>query len=432
MRSELDAAGLAVGDAGGDVAPGGNGLCWVAVSDPDRAIELAQALAAAGWRVDRVLDSVASVLDGLGDCGNPPDLLVMSLRYRDGDGLHLIRSLPGAGQGPAICVVSHQQRAVIKAALKLAEVLGVVVAGSAEEPVAAAEVARRLLGFRAEAGRPALASAATLAQAAVQAGAPLGRADLRALLDGRLLQAWMQPQLRLKSREIVGFEALMRAPDGCGGWVMPERLLPGLAQHGLLEDATLQMLQQAVHFVADCLGRGLAISASVNVSLGSMSDPAFCRALPEVLALSGLDPSWITIEITETDALDDLAHVIENTARIRMLGFNLAIDDFGLAYSGLSQLESIPFSELKLDRCFVQNLHLDLRKQAILRGCASLGQLLDLRVVAEGVETLLELDMVAKVGCTHVQGYLVARPSPPGRALQWLASLPYSVWRPGC
>ena len=430
MSQTLVAAGLSLGDVLVD-APGWRGSCWVAVSDPDRAIELAHALTASGWRVDSVLNSVLAVLAAFDACTVPAELLVMSLRYRDGDGLQLIRSLPRGGQGPAIFVVSHQQRAVIKSALKLAEVLGVVVAGSAEEPVAAPEVARRLSGFRPKAAQPTPAMARTLAQAGDQAGAPLGRADLQALLDGRGLQAWMQPQLRLKSREIVGFEALMRAPDGCGGWIMPERLLPGLAEHGMLEDATLMMLQQAVSFVADCLGRGLAISASINASLSSMSDVAFCRALPEVVARSGLDPSWITIEITETDALDDLAHVIENAARIRMLGFNLAIDDFGVAYSGLSQLESIPFSEIKLDRSFVHDLHLDPRKQAMLRGCASLGQLLDLHVVAEGVETLLELDMVAKVGCTHVQGFLVSRPLPPGKSLEWLLGLPDSVWQPG-
>ncbi len=430
MSQALVAAGSAWMDDGAPApssGPGWRGPCWVAVSDPTRAIELAQAMAAIGWRVDRVLDSVASVLAGLADCTFSPDLLVMSLRFRDGDGLHLIRSLPRGGHCPAICVVSHQQRAVIKAALKLAELLGVVVAGSAEEPVAAADVARRMMGFRAT---PGAASPAAEGMAS-QADAPLGRADLRSLLDSRGLQAWMQPQLRLKSREIVGFEALMRASDGCGGWITPDRLLPGLAEHGMLEDATLMMLQQAVSFVADCLGRGLAISTSVNASLSSMSDPVFCRALPEVVARAGLDPSWITIEVTETDALDDLAHVLENAARIRMLGFNLAIDDFGVAYSGLSQLGSIPFSELKLDRSFVQNLHLDPRKQAILRGCASLGQLLDLHVVAEGVETLLELEMVAKAGCTHVQGYLVSRPLPPGQSLAWLGRLSDSVWRPG-
>ena len=102
--------------------------------------------------------------------------------------------------------------------------------------------------------------------------------------------------------------------------ISADRLWPGLAEHGLLEEATLTIMRQTVAFVAECLDRGMAISASVNVSLTSMSHPEFCRALPEVVAQVGLDPSWITLEITESDAMEDLAHVIENTARIRMLG----------------------------------------------------------------------------------------------------------------
>ena len=137
-----------------------------------------------------------------------------------------------------------------------------------------------------------------------------------------------------------------------------------------------------------------------------------------------------TLEITESDAMEDLAHVIENTARIRMLGFNLAIDDFGIAYSSLSQLSNIPFSELKVDRAFVQDIHLDPRKQAIVRGCAALGRCLDLDVVAEGVETVDELAAVVAAGCTRVQGYLVAKAMPPAVMSAWLGALPNLVWRP--
>ena len=310
---------------------------------------------------------------------------------------------------------------MIKAALTLAAICGVAVAGSAEEPVTAAEVAGLLQSFKPSPIRPS---------ASRPQEPPLTFADLRSLLDRGGLQAWMQPQLRHSSSEIVDFESLMRARDDAGRLVTPDRLLPGLVEHGLLEEATLMIMRQTVAYVAECLERGMAISASVNVSLTSMSHPAFCRALPEVVAQVGLDPSWITLEITESDAMEDLAHVIENTARIRMLGFNLAIDDFGVAYSSLSQLSNIPFSELKVDRAFVQDIHLDPRKQAIVRGCAALGRFLDLDVVAEGVETVRELEAVVAAGCTRVQGYLVSRPMPPAAMTDWLSALPDLVWRP--
>ncbi|NDG38345.1 MAG: EAL domain-containing protein [Betaproteobacteria bacterium] len=395
--------------------------CWVLVRDPARAAELGLAIASATWQVERVFSSMLALQQDLRATAAPPALLLMSLTFDDGDGLQLIRSLALVTPCPAIFIVSRQQRAVIKSALMLAAVCGVPVAGSAEEPVSAAEVASRLQGFQ-----PLVA---WLTAAANEPA--LSRAELRLLLDRGGLQAWMQPQLRIKTREIVGFEALMRARDNDGGLIMPDRLLPGLAKHGLLEEATLRMLQQTVAFVAESLKLGLAVSGSINASLRSLSDWSFCQTLPEVVSRAGLDPSWITIEITETDAMSDLAHVVENTARIRMLGFNLAIDDFGMAYSSLSQLSSMPFSELKLDRVFVHEIDRDPRMQAIVRGCATLGRLLDLRVVAEGVESMQELDAVAQVGCTHVQGYLVSGAMAPGKPLPWLATLPDLVWTPG-
>ena len=210
--------------------------------------------------------------------------------------------------------------------------------------------------------------------------------------------------------------------------MLPGDLVPALSAHGLLAEATLVMLDQTAQLVAAALQRGHAVSGSVNVSLRAMSDTLFCRELPRILQRHDLDPCWITIEITETDAMRELTEVVENTARVRMFGFRLSIDDFGSGYSSLSQLLAIPFSELKLDRSFIRDLDTDPRKQAVLRCCADLGRSLALDVVAEGVETAAELAAVEVCGCTHVQGFRIARPMPPGQPLQWLGALVDQVW----
>ena len=399
--------------------------CWVVMARPAQAAPLAAALAAAGWQVGHVLLGMAQVMPALEAAPMPPDVLLMALDFDDGDGLQLIRMLRQAPRAPAVFVLSHQQRAVIRAALRLAEACGVPAAGSAEEPVPAAEVVRQLAAWW-EAARPVEPSRRSVGMPAL---APLDGPALRQLLADGGLQAWFQPQLRLDTREIVGVEALMRARDAQGQLITPDRLLPGLAAHGLMEAATLEMLRQTAAFTAGCIGQGLAISASVNASLRSMSDLVFCRQLPQIVAQAGLDPCWITIEVTESDTSDDLAEVMENTARIRMLGFNLAIDDFGVAYSSLSQLSAMPFSELKIDRAFVHGLHLDATRHGIVQGCATLGRLLKLEVVAEGVETADELAAVVAAGCTRVQGYLVARPMPAPDMREWLARWPDLVWR---
>jgi EAL domain-containing protein (putative c-di-GMP-specific phosphodiesterase class I) len=386
---------------------------WLVISDPGQARAIASALTSSGWRVSAVLHTLGAVHAHIGTDVVAPEVIVTGLRLPDGDALQLIRVLARRAMRSALFFASHQQRAVIKAAVAMAAACGVEVAGVAERPEDAAAIARSLMGFR-----PQDKAAKRIEPP------PLEREELLDLIDRGALHPWLQPKLRLSTREIVGFEALLRAHDANGQLVMPARLIAGLGRHGLLDQATLQMACETVAFVAACLADGLAVSASINVSMQSLSSLAFCKELEHTVAHADLDPSWITIEITETDAMSDLATVIENTARIRMLGFNISIDDFGTAYSSLTQLSQIPFSELKIERSFVTDIDRDPTRQAIVQSCAQLGASLGMHVVAEGVETRRELEWVRRLGCTVVQGYLVARPMPAPQALQWLQKLP--------
>lgn len=386
---------------------------WIAIREPADGRAIAEAMALSGWTVEAVVHDKAGLQRLFAQSLRLPDLLVSGLRFDDGDGFRLIRRLAARRPAPALFIASHQQRSVIKAALSLADVCGLQVAGSAEQPIDPHAIARQLAAFEprsaARAARPALP--------------PLEREALLSLFDREALYPWMQPKLRIDSREVVGFEALMRAHDESGALLTPDRLVAALASHGLLDEATMRMARQTVDFIARCLGEGMAVSGSINVSMQSLSNPALCQELATTVERAGLDPSWITIEITETDAMADLSSVMENAARIRMMGFNLAIDDFGTAYSSLFQLSRIPFSELKIERAFVDGVTLDSGKQAIVRACAQLGNSLGLSVVAEGVETAQELDFVRRAGCSQVQGYLVAKPMPVAQAFDWLAAL---------
>lgn len=407
-----------------DAAPDARPRCWIVLADAARREALTAALVNAGWDVAGVFAHPVRACERLRKESLPPDLVLCGLRFDDGDALALIRHLGRLRARTGLFVLSGQQRAVISSAVSLAEFSGLRVAGSAEEPVDADAVVRALRGFR-------LDGAASRAVAPLTPPEPptlLRRSTLRRLLDAGGLQAWMQPKLRLDSGEIVGFEALMRGIDDDGSLIPPDSLVPALAAYSLLEEATLLMLDRAAAFVAQAMSDGLAVSAAVNVSLASLSDPAFCRELPRVLGANGLDPSWITLEVTETDAMGEIGKVMENTTRIRMLGFNLSIDDFGTAYSSLAQLMAIPFSELKIDRDFVRDLDRNERRQTIVRACAGLGRQFGLHVVAEGVETDDELQTVLACGCTHAQGWRVARAMPPDRVLPWLKALPDQVW----
>jgi len=386
---------------------------WVAIDDAALAAYIACGLVQAGWTVPHVVHGCAEVHALVRAAACLPDVLLTGLRFHDGDGLRLIRELGGLADAPAIFVASGQQRAVIKAAQSLADACGLRFAGATEQPRDIASIARQLAAFDPTRLHPARRPALP----------PLDRASVRDIIEREDVFPWLQPKVRLDTMEVVGVEALMRGFDAEGRLVMPDRLIPALAAHGLLDDATLRVARQTAEFVASCLGEGMAVSAAINVSMLSLARLDFCQRLAEAVERVSLDPSWITIEITETDAMSDMARVIENAARIRMLGFNLAIDDFGTAYSSLTQLARIPFSELKVERAFVTGCGSDPVKRATVSACALLGRSLGLQVVAEGVETLEDLAGVRACGCTHVQGYLVSRPIPAGRALDWLRGL---------
>jgi EAL domain-containing protein (putative c-di-GMP-specific phosphodiesterase class I)/ActR/RegA family two-component response regulator len=386
---------------------------WVVIGNAHEAWNVAQALQQSGWRLCGVATGVKGAHDLLRSSRQMPDLVVTGLHFDDGDGFQLIRLLAERPQRPAVFVASRQQRAVIKAATALAAACGVPSAGVAEKPEDADAIAQALRDFRPERRTPV-----------VKAVAPqLGKDELLSLFDRGALVPWLQPKVRIDTHEVVGFEALMRAHDEAGQLIMPDRLVASLSTHGLLDQATMHMARQTVDFVGTCLSEGYAISASINVAMQSLANLGFCQELARAVEAIALDPSWITIEITETDAMSDLAQVIENTGRIRMLGFNIAIDDFGTAYSSFFQLSRIPFSELKIERAFTKGLHADAGNQAIVRACAQLGDSLGLHVVAEGVETAAELESVRRCGCSQIQGYLVSRPMPAQTAYEWLRGL---------
>jgi EAL domain-containing protein (putative c-di-GMP-specific phosphodiesterase class I)/ActR/RegA family two-component response regulator len=390
-----------------------NRSAWIVINDRVDAAAIAGVLTDAGWTVLHAAHDIAGVEALFERDERVPDLIVTGLRFADGDGFQLIRRLARHSRQPAVFVVSHQQRAVIKTAVALADACGLTTAGIAEQPIDPEALRRDFAAFEPRrqtaprrVSRPALT-----------------RDELTALLDRGGLEVWLQPKLRIATREVVGFEALMRGRDDEGKLISPDRMVAGLASHGLLDQATLCIARQTMAFVARCLDEGMAISASINVSMQALSSIAFCQSLADAVDSVRLDPSWITIEITETDAMADLASVIENTGRIRMLGFNIAIDDFGTAYSSLFQLSRIPFSELKIERAFITGVDSDGGKQAIVTACAQLGASLGLHVVAEGVETVAELEYLTRAGCDQIQGYLVAQPMSAPQALDWLKRL---------
>ncbi|WP_298235727.1 EAL domain-containing response regulator [uncultured Azohydromonas sp.] len=387
----------------------GPGRAWLLVGNAGHAGQLAAELAAEGWEVEVLPSSVQLLLLRLYCEAAPPDVLVCSLGFQDGDAFQLMRLLAGDAHAPALFFSSRQPRAMLHSAQAMARACGLQVAGWLQQPTAQGEVAQALRAHR----------HATAFSARVEGPEPTAR-QLLALIEQGRLQTWLQPQLRIDGREVVRVEALMHAEAEDGTVLAAAKLVPALRRHHLLEAATLAQARQTCAFLARCLKEKLALCASINVPLHLLAKPGFCAALQQIVRDSGIDPSGITIEMAESDAASDLSALIETVSRYRLLGFRLCIDGFGSAHSSLLQLSQLPFSEIKIDRSLMAGLDADTGRQALVACCAGLAHGLGLRVAAEGVESEAALQAAWAAGCTEVQGALLAPPMPMEALRQWL------------
>lgn len=391
---------------------------WLLVGNAGHAGQLKAELAAEGWEVEVLPGSVQVLLLRLYCEAPPPDVLVCSLGLEDGDAFQLMRLLAGDAHAPALFFSSHQPRAMLHSAQAMARACGLQVAGWAQQPTAKGEVAQALRAHRQAAVSPTRAESPELT-------AP----QLQALVEQDRLQTWLQPQLRVDSREVVRVEAHMHAEAEDGTALAEAQLVPALRRHHLLEAALLAQARQTCAFLARCLKAGLALCASVNVPLHVLAKPGFCAELQQIVRNSGVDPSGITIEMAESDAASDLSTLIETVSRYRLLGFRLCIDGFGSAHSSLLQLSQLPFSEIKIDRSLVAGIDSDASRQALVACIAGLAHGLGLRVVAEGVESEAVLQAAWAAGCAEAQGALLAQPMPMKALRQWLRGRPVAPLR---
>jgi len=187
------------------------------------------------------------------------------------------------------------------------------------------------------------------------------------------------------------------------------------------------VFQCAVDALASWQRVGLDTRISVNLSHDNLTTLALPDAMSSVAQAGGVDAGRITVEISQTGLLQDLAVGMEVIGRLRLKGFGISIDDYGMGYSTLSQLKNMPVTEIKVDRSFVEGADVDDTLSEILSSSALLGRSLGLSVVAQGVETAEVLALLESLGCDEMQGYLVARPMPADDFPEWTRRW-YAAW----
>jgi EAL domain-containing protein (putative c-di-GMP-specific phosphodiesterase class I) len=167
-------------------------------------------------------------------------------------------------------------------------------------------------------------------------------------------------------------------------------------------------------------GDGIAVMLSMNESVYSLHDLKFPDALVSAAEKHGVSPANVTIEITESGLIKELASTLDILTRLRMREVKLSIDDFGTGYAMMQQLKIIPATELKIDRTFILDMHSNERDRVIVQKTIEMGHELDMHVIAEGVETQEQLDFLRVKGCDSVQGYFFSRPLPANEMVAWL------------
>jgi diguanylate cyclase (GGDEF)-like protein len=241
----------------------------------------------------------------------------------------------------------------------------------------------------------------------------------RALDDGQLVLHY-QPKAELATGQVVGVEALARWYHPVRGLIPTDVFVPLAEQTGLMRPLTDHVVRVAVSQIAAWRAAGIEITVAINISVRDLHDPQFAVSLRETCEREGVPPTALQLEITEGTLIDDPARTEDVLRELAAFGVALSLDDFGTGYSSLRHLKRLPVKEIKIDRSFVQRLHIDADDAAIVRSIIDLGEALGLRVVAEGVETLETWHRLAAMGCDEAQGWYLARPMAANNATAWL------------
>lgn len=231
------------------------------------------------------------------------------------------------------------------------------------------------------------------------------------------LKLYYQPQVSVANRKLVGFESLMRWEHPELGWVSPEEFIPIAEECGLIVSLGAWAMEEACRQSAEWLSQGLPRTCiAINLSTRQFYDAFFFRSVKASLQKHAILPEHIALEITESVAMHGLERTMATLFAFKSMGLGLAIDDFGTGYSSLSYLNRFPLNCLKMDQSFVRNLESSASDAAIARAVVALAHSFGLDVVAEGVETLAQLDMLADMGCNFAQGFYFSKPVPADQA----------------
>jgi EAL domain-containing protein (putative c-di-GMP-specific phosphodiesterase class I)/DNA-binding response OmpR family regulator len=340
----------------------------------------------------------------------PFDVVFCDLEMPGRDGIQAIRRLGELGFVGGLVVMSGRP-GVLDSVSRLAELYGLRLLGQVQKPLHPEVVAELL---------QSLALPVRRREALPVLDEP-GADEVYAGIAAGEFAVVFQPKVNARNLRPVGVEALARWRRADGRVVPPSTFI-ALAERDAELCAALSkhLAELAIRDGATLVAVAPRLQVSFNLSATWLDDLELPEFLVATAAAAGLAPASLNVEVTETAVLRDLALALDVLARLRLKGFGLSIDDFGIGYSSFEQLRRFPFTELKLDRTFVAEACADRSARAVIESSILLARKLGLATVAEGVETRDDLELLRGLGCDELQGYHIARPMPTAEAIRWL------------
>jgi diguanylate cyclase (GGDEF)-like protein len=248
--------------------------------------------------------------------------------------------------------------------------------------------------------------------------------DLRHAIANHQLMLYYQPKRDARSGEVSGAEALLRWKHPARGMVSPVEFIPVAERFGLIGTLGNWVIDEACRQIRAWLDQGLRMPVAINLSVHQLRQPDLQARIRRALSTHRVVPELLICEITESVAMENTQASMRVFEQLASIGVQLSIDDFGTGYSSLSYLRKLPARQLKIDRSFVQDLDKSPDARAIVEAVVRLAHALGLHVVAEGVETRAQQDILLELDCDELQGFLLARPMPAADVPEWLQKSP--------
>ena len=338
------------------------------------------------------------------------DLIFLDLNMPGMDGIEFLNVLAAHSSDPGLIFFSGEDVRLLEVAEELARGLSISVLGSVAKPISKENIVQ-LLEQR--------ASQLTLRQPQVEQK-ELTEQEVLDGIEAGAIAMFYQPKVDTKTLALVGVEALLRWQTPEGPLIGPGAIIPVAERTGIIHQLTLAIFEASMIQLGGWLREGHNLSMSCNFSIPDLMQPNIVESLDAVLQLAAVPAEKVTLEITESRLPEDISKVMSSLTRLRLKGFEISIDDFGTGFSSMEQLRRFPFTELKIDQAFVTGAADKPAALAILQSSIDLARRLNIRSVAEGIETEEDLSLCRRLGVDLAQGYYLSKPMAPLDVEAWM------------